>query len=147
MLKTVITIVLLALPARAASPDWNQRLAEAMPLLGHRNWILVVDSAYPLQTSPGIETIETNASQIDVVRAAMAAIAAGASAYGEQVERLERGYRVESLRHEKLISNIDEAGKRFHVLVLKTNMTIRLGPYSFDSTASTGAPTRKGACG
>ena len=63
MLKTLLTVVLLAatLPGRAATPDWNQRLAEAMPLLGHRNWILVVDSAYPLQISPGIETVETNA--------------------------------------------------------------------------------------
>lgn len=152
MLKTVIAMFLLAgaLPACAASPDWNQRLAEAMPLLGHRNWILVVDSAYPLQISPGIETIETNASQIDVVRAVMAAIdhsiqvrpvifmdselpfisdndAPGASAYRERVSELLRDYPVESLRHEKLISNVDEAGKTFHVLVLKTSMTI---PYT-----------------
>jgi hypothetical protein len=54
-------------PAYAASPNWHERLDEAMPLLGHRNWILVVDSAYPLQISPGIETIETDASQLDVV--------------------------------------------------------------------------------
>ena len=152
MLKTLLTVVLLAatLPGRAATPDWNQRLAEAMPLLGHRNWILVVDSAYPLQISPGIETVETNASQIDVVRAVMAAIdhsiqvrpvifmdselpyisdadAPGASAYREQVSELLRGYSIESLRHDKIISNIDEAGKTFHVLVLKTKMTI---PYT-----------------
>ena len=157
MLKTLVALVLLpvtllavTLPARAAS-DWNQKLAEAMPLLGHRNWILVVDSAYPLQTSPGIETIETNASQIEVVRAVMAAIdhsiqvrpvifmdaelpfisdadAPGASAYREQVGQLLRGYPlIGSLRHEKIISNIDEEGKTFHVLVLKTNMTI---PYT-----------------
>ena len=152
MLKTLLTVFLLAatLPAYAASPDWNQRLAEAMPLLGHRNWILVVDSAYPLQISPGVETIETNASQIEVVRAVMAAIdhsiqvrpvifvdselpfisdtdAPGASAYREQVSELLRGYPIESLRHEKIISNIDDAGKAFHVLVLKTKMTI---PYT-----------------
>ncbi len=152
MLKTLLTVILLAgtLPSHAASPDWNQRLAEAMPLLGHRNWILVVDSAYPLQISPGVETIETNASQIEVVRAVMAAIdhsiqvrpvifmdselpfisdtdAPGASAYREQVSELLRGYPIESLRHEKIISTIDDAGKAFHVLVLKTKMTI---PYT-----------------
>jgi hypothetical protein len=54
--------------ARAASPDWRARLNEELPLLGHRNWIAVVDSAYPLQTSAGVETIETNASQLEVVR-------------------------------------------------------------------------------
>ncbi len=39
-----------------------------MPLLGHRNWIAVVDSAYPLQTSAGLETVETYGDQLDVVR-------------------------------------------------------------------------------
>ncbi|MNY30594.1 hypothetical protein D3C86_1647070 [compost metagenome] len=25
--------------------DWQQRLEEQLPLLGHRNWILIVDKA------------------------------------------------------------------------------------------------------
>lgn len=152
MLNTILTVVLLAasLPASAASPDWHQRLSEVLPLLGHRNWILVVDSAYPLQIAPGIETVETGASQMEVVRAVMAAIdhsiqvrpviftdselplisdadAPGASAYREQLNEVLRDYPVTSVRHEKIISRIDEAGKTFHVLVLKTNMTI---PYT-----------------
>ena len=48
--------------------DWQQQLNEELPLLGHRNWIAIVDSAYPLQTSEGIETIETNGDQLDIVR-------------------------------------------------------------------------------
>jgi len=76
MRKTLLMMTLLAasLPAGAPSPDWNARLADAIPLLGHRNWILIVDSAYPLQTSPGLETIDTNATQLEVVRAVLAAI-------------------------------------------------------------------------
>ena len=50
-------------PPPASPADWKARVAESMPLLGHRNWILVVDSAYPLQSSPGVETIETNSPQ------------------------------------------------------------------------------------
>ena len=71
MQKIFLGFILLvsALPSHAA--DWKQHLASAMPLLGHRNWILVVDSAYPLQTSPGIETVETNASQLEVVKAVL----------------------------------------------------------------------------
>jgi len=138
------------LPAQAASPDWNARLAGVMPLLGHRNWILVVDSAYPLQTSPGVETIETNAPQLEVVRAVVAAIqrtiqvrpvvimdaelpfvseddAPGVSAYRSEIRQVLRDYPIEQLPHEKIISNIDEAGKTFHILVLKTTMTI---PYT-----------------
>lgn len=148
----ILALAVFSLPLRsvAATPDWNKKLDEAMPLLGHRNWILVVDSAYPLQTAPGIETIETNAPQMDVLRAAFAAIehsiqvrpvvfmdaelpyvsdadAPGASAYRTQVAELLRGFPLESMRHEKIISQIDEAGKTFHILVLKTTMTI---PYT-----------------
>jgi hypothetical protein len=152
MSKTFLGLILLilTLPVHAASPDWNKRLAGAMPSLGHRNWILVVDSAYPLQTAPGIETIETNAPQLEVARAVLGEIensiqvrpvvfmdaelpfisdadAPGASAYRVEVADVLRKYPVQSRPHEKLISDIDEAGKTFHVLVLKTNMTI---PYT-----------------
>lgn len=152
MRKTFLAVIflLLTLPVTAATPDWNKRLTGAMPLFGHRNWILVVDSAYPLQTAPGIETIETNAAQVEVVRAVLGEIensiqvrpvvymdaelpfisdsdAPGAAAYRGEIAGLLRKYPVQSQPHEKLISDIDEAGKTFHILVLKTNMTI---PYT-----------------
>ncbi len=156
MRKHVIALTLfLAAPAMyaavpAASSNWKARVAEAMPLLGHRNWILIVDSAYPLQISPGVETVETNSNQIDVARSVLAAInssihvrplvymdaelpfvpdedAPSASAYRAQIGDLLGSYKVESLPHEKIIATIDEAGRTFHVLVLKTNMTI---PYT-----------------
>jgi len=138
-------------PAQSSSDNgWRAKVAETMPLLGHRNWILVVDSAYPLQTSPGVETIETREHQLDVVRFVLGEIersiqvrpdiymdaelpfvpdedAPGASAYRREIGDLLHNYQVESLPHEKIISDIDEAGKVFHVLVLKTNMTV---PYS-----------------
>jgi len=143
-------LLISSVAAHAATPDWNVRLQEAMPLLGHRNWILVVDSAYPLQTSPGIETIETNAPQLEVVKAVLHAInrsiqvrpviymdaelpfvpesdAPGVTAYREEVGPLLHNYSVDALQHEKIISNIDEAGKTFRVLVLKTSMAI---PYT-----------------
>ena len=145
-----LIVLLLTLPVHAATPDWNKRLTGAMPLLGHRNWILVVDSAYPLQIAPGIETIETNAAQLEVAREVLGEIensiqvrpivymdaelpfisdsdAPGASAYRREITELLRKYPVQSQRHERLISDIDEAAKTFHVLVLKTNTTI---PYT-----------------
>ncbi|MGB6687801.1 MAG: hypothetical protein WBE76_08150 [Terracidiphilus sp.] len=130
--------------------NWKERVAESMPLLGHRNWILVVDSAYPLQTSPGVETVETNANQLEVVQYVLGAIersiqvrpdiymdaelpfvpdedAPGASNYHREIGDLLHNYNVQSRPHEKIISDIDEAGKEFHILVLKTNLTI---PYT-----------------
>jgi D-ribose pyranose/furanose isomerase RbsD len=137
--------------AQASVPaDWQSKVNESLPLLGHRNWILVVDSAYPLQSSPGVETIETNASHFDVLRYVLGAVnnsihvrpllsmdselpfvsdedAPGVSAYRTQIAQVLSDYQIQSIPHEKVISQIDETSKEFHVLVLKTTMTI---PYS-----------------
>ena len=133
-----------------AQSDWKATLAERLPLLGHRNWILIADSAYPLQTSPGIETIETNADQIDVVQYVLKQIdssihvrpeismdaelpyvpdqdAPGASAYRTQIAQVLSGYTVTSRLHDKLIAEMAQSSQNFHVLVLKTNLTV---PYT-----------------
>jgi len=149
----VLSLLLAASSLQAAppaTPAWKARVAEAMPLLGHRNWILIVDSAYPLQASPGVETLETNADQFEVTRYVLGVIgdsihvrpvismdaelpfvpdsdAPGVSNYRAEIADLLRRYPVESLPHERIIANIDEAGKQFHILVLKTKMAI---PYT-----------------
>jgi hypothetical protein len=141
------------LPGFAQSPEpptWRTKLDEAMPLLGHRNWILIVDSAYPLQTSLGIETIETNADQAEVVREVLHTIsrsvhvrplitmdselhwiseddAPGVTAYRNNVTDMLRDFPVTTLPHDQIISQIAQASAQFHVLVLKTNMTV---PYT-----------------
>lgn len=148
-LTALIASFLLAVPI-AAQANWQTRVTQTMPLMGHRNWILIVDSAYPLQASPGVETVETNASHLDVLRYVLGAVnnsihvrpdiymdaelsfvpdsdAPGASAYREQVQHILSDYKIESLPHERVINQIDETSKEFHVLVLKTTMTI---PYS-----------------
>jgi hypothetical protein len=129
---------------------WRTKLEEAMPLLGHRNWILIVDSAYPLQNSSGIETIETNAEQAEVVREVLHAInrsahvrpvitmdselhfvseddAPGVTAYRNNIADMLRDFPVTTLPHDQIISQVAQAGEQFHVLVLKTNMTV---PYT-----------------
>ncbi len=136
---------------RAADPNqWQAKMESELLLMGHRNWILIVDSAYPLQTSPGIETIETNADQTVVIRAVMSALdksthatpniymdaelpfvpeqsAPGVTEYRTQITQLFQGRNLNSLPHEQVIGRIAEAGKIFHVLVLKSKMTI---PYT-----------------
>jgi hypothetical protein len=156
MLRNFLACALLCAPLLAPaqtpllSSDWKTQVAETLPLLGHRNWILIVDSAYPLQTSPGVETIDTKASLPFVLQFVLGTIndaqhvrpdiymdaelpfvpdedAPGAAQYRTTIADLLRAYPIQSLPHDKIIATIDDAGKTFHVLVLKTNMTI---PYS-----------------
>jgi len=145
-------IFLLILTASAADrpSNWRARLTEELPLLGHRNWIAVVDSAYPLQTSSGIETVETDSDQLEVVKTVLEQIgktkhvrqvlftdaelkavpesdAPGVTAYRQALGNLLGNAGAQSLPHAEIISRLDEAGKTFHILVLKTRMTI---PYT-----------------
>jgi hypothetical protein len=133
-----------------AADAWRTKLHEELPLLGHRNWIAIVDSAYPLQISPGVETIATGADQLEVCRAVLdelsktkhvqpvvytdlelskvpEADAPGITAYRESLNKLLGKYGNNTLLHEQIIAQLDEAGKTFHILVLKTNLTI---PYT-----------------
>jgi hypothetical protein len=151
----VVFILLLAAPILLAAPPstpsgWKAKVDATMPVLGHRNWILIVDSAYPLQVSPGIETIETHAGELEVVRYVLGAIhssihvrplismdaelpfvpdedAPGASTYRAQIGNLLHGYPVEYVPHDNVLASIGETGKQFHILVLKTNLAI---PYT-----------------
>ena len=150
----LLAVLALAPGSASAAPpqatDWRACLNQQLQLMGHRNWIAVVDSAYPLQTSPGIETIETNGDQIEVVKTVLDQIAKakhvrpviftdaelklvpesdakGVTAYREALGGLLGKSEAQSLPHEEIISRLDEAGKTFHILVLKTRLTV---PYT-----------------
>jgi hypothetical protein len=60
--------LMICVSAASAENDWQTKLEQELPLLGHRNWIVIADSAYPLQTSAGVETIETNSDMLQVVQ-------------------------------------------------------------------------------
>ena len=129
---------------------WNEILTERLPAYGHRNWIVVADSAYPDQSSPGIETIVSGASQALVLETVLRSLAAskhvkpnvytdqeleflvesdaeGISSYRDQLRDLLRGQLVRVLPHEQIIRQLDEAAQMFRVLIIKTNMTV---PYT-----------------
>jgi hypothetical protein len=129
---------------------WQQKVQAELPLLGHRNWIVIVDSAYPLQVSPGIETIETDADQLAVLDYVLGEIknsrhvrplvhtdkeleylpeaeAPGVGRYREELRRRSAGFPVDSILHQELIDRLNDTGKSIHVLVLKTRMII---PYT-----------------
>ncbi len=153
-MKVLLTLSLFMvswLPMNAAMPTaWQTKVQRELPLLGHRNWIVIVDSAYPRQTSPGIETIETGADQTTVVRDVLDALAhsrhvrpvvfmdvelpfvieqeaPGVTQYRERIKAALGDLPVRSALHEELIRQMNQSGGTFRILILKTTLTI---PYS-----------------
>jgi len=143
-------LVVLMSTAAIGQPAWERKLHRELPLLGHRNWVVVADSAYPLQTSPGIETVFANEDQVQVVAKVLQELAKtkhvkpiiyadaelkhvpeknaqGISAYREELKKVLAERPIQTLPHEEIIAKLDEAGKTFKVLVIKTPLTL---PYT-----------------
>jgi hypothetical protein len=130
--------------------NWESTLKRLLPLWGHRNWIVVADAAYPAQSNPGIQTIATGADHLGVLNTVLAAIdiskhvrakihldqeltfvseqdAPGVARYREALAGVIGGRASESLAHEQIISKLDECGRLFRTLILKSTLTI---PYT-----------------
>jgi hypothetical protein len=138
------------MPDSPQSTGWKERLNTDLPLFGHRNWIVVADSAYPLQSNPGIETIVSGGDQIAVVEHVLAAIAQsrhiranvyadrelayvaesdapGVLDYCRKLEAVLMGANIIYLPHEQIIEKLDESAQLFRILLIKTDMSI---PYT-----------------
>lgn len=133
-----------------AIADWQTTLQQRLPLYGHRNWIVVSDAAFPAYSQSGIETIVVNQDLPSVLNYVVKAIASSkhvrAAAFVDQelpfvqekdypgVTPLREGINhafgkssLSSIPHAEALSKIDDAGKTFRVLFIKTNTTI---PYT-----------------
>jgi hypothetical protein len=150
-LLALLLIVFSWTPMNAANPtSWQTKVQQELPLLGHRNWIVIVDSAYPLQASPGIETVETGADQLAVVREVLHSVAQsrhvrpvvfmdaelpfvteqqapGVTKYRGEIKAALGNLPVHSVLHAQLIHDMNQTSNSFHVLILKTTLTI---PYT-----------------
>jgi len=121
-----------------------------LPELGHRNWIVVADSAYPRQSNPGIETIYVGGDQLALVQEMLDAVdaaphvravvyvdkelsaiseedAAGIDAFRASLDSMLVGRDVNQLLHDEVIKKLDEAAQAFNVVLLKSDMTL---PYT-----------------
>jgi hypothetical protein len=148
-----VSALLLSLFLLSAQP-WRGVLEDKLPLFGHRNWIVIADSAYPLQSGAGIETVVSTESQVETLRHVLFALskanhvrpvvyldnelsyvpeqdAVGITAYRQLLtglfEKQLPGQKINTVPHETIIHQLDEAGKTFNVLIIKTNMTL---PYT-----------------
>lgn len=126
--------------------DWQSRLHELLPSLGHRNWIVVADAAYPLQSNPGIETLVSGDDIRMVLKIVLDYLATsahvrplihldaelacvpearspGIDAFRAALDELLRGLPVTSLPHEEIITKLDQAARLFNILLIKTPFT------------------------
>lgn len=145
--RRLLLPLLLIACSQAHAQSWHETLMREMPLLGHRNWIVVADSAYPLQNAAGIEVVATGLSQTDLLAAVLDALsktrhvrpvfftdaelpfvaeqdANGISAYRAQLSSLLKGGPVSSLEHEQILAKMQDAANSYHVLVLKSTATM-----------------------
>ena len=133
-----------------ADKGWKEQLNDELPLLGHRNWILVVDKAFPAQTASGIKVINTGESLQDVLRFTLQKIDRSLHVkpiiytdkeleyitpvmvgyignYKKELLKTLYGIEPQTLLHDSVFVKIDKASKLFRVVVLKTEEII---PYS-----------------
>jgi len=140
-----------ASPATLASPPaWEAKLLAELPALGHRNWVVVADAAFPLQISPGMEVVVSNEGHFVVLEKVLKALdasknvrpkvyldkelafvpeafAPGVDACRARLKAMLAGRDVKPVLHEELIARMDQVAKMFRILMIKTNLTV---PYT-----------------
>jgi L-fucose mutarotase/ribose pyranase (RbsD/FucU family) len=136
--------------SRQSDISWEIRFKSLLPLYGHRNWIVVADAAYPAQSNPSIETLFTGCDHTEVLKKVLDAIGAsshvrasvyvdaelklvadedapGVGALRNEMTRLLAGKNTRELAHEEIIARLDQAGRLFRILILKSTLAI---PYT-----------------
>ena len=124
--------------------NWERLFLDYLPVLGHRNWVAVVDSAYPSQNQTGMQTLVTGGDHLQVIGRVMDAInkvphvradifidselaeledgdVPGISEFRNNLSATLAGKKISQKLHENIIRQLDEAAGKFSVLVLKTN--------------------------
>lgn len=134
----------------AKAPTWEDILLKELPALGHRNWLVVADSAFPAQISPGMEVVVSNEDHFAVLEKVLQALgqskhirpivyldkeldfvpedqAPGIDACRKRLKDMLSRYGTKPILHEKLIARMDQVAKTFRILMIKTNLTL---PYT-----------------
>jgi hypothetical protein len=130
--------------------SWKEEFNNILPLLGHRNWVLVVDKAFPLQNSQGLTILNTGENLVPVLKYVLdqikgsthvkpiiyhdaelnyltSAQAPGKDQFLSSVNQIVGNLIPQSILHDSVFVKIDAASKLFKVVVLKTEETI---PYT-----------------
>lgn len=134
----------------AKAPTWEDQLLKELPSVGHRNWLVVADSAFPAQISPGMEVVVSNEDHFAVLEKVLRALgqskhirpivyldkeldfvpedrAPGIDACRKRLKDMLSRYGTKPVLHEELIARMDQVAKTFRILMIKTNLTL---PYT-----------------
>jgi D-ribose pyranose/furanose isomerase RbsD len=126
--------------------DLESRVAE----LGHRNWIVIADAAYPVQTPAGVETVVDGGDSLDLTSQVLSELhgqghvrpivyldaelafvseadAPGVTAYRDALARTLPRATVLRMPHAELLAQVAQSARQYRVLVLKTGSKL---PYS-----------------
>jgi hypothetical protein len=130
--------------------DWKDILQNDLHLLGHRNWILVVDKAFPEQSSAGMKYMYVEQDLLPTLEYVLQALdgsshvkpiiyqdkelsfiteeqVQGIGQFRSDAAKLLDGRGVQTLLHDEVFGMLDESSSLFRVLVIKTNCTL---PYT-----------------
>ncbi|TKC03621.1 RbsD/FucU domain-containing protein [Pedobacter frigoris] len=133
-----------------APENWEQEFYAKLPMLGHRNWILVVDKAFPEQNAAGMEYIYANEGLNAVLKQVLTQVnqsghvkpiiyqdkelgfiteqqASGVTRFKTAIKSTLGNQPVQTMLHDSVFKKLDMESKLFKVLVIKTNEVI---PYT-----------------
>lgn len=134
----------------AEEASWQEILEEDLHLLGHRNWILVVDKAFPEQSSPGMKYLYVEQDLLPTLEYVLGKVEAsshvkpiiyqdkelsyitadqikGIDDFRSEAKMVLAEREVNTLLHDEVFGLLDESSSLFRVLVIKTNCTL---PYT-----------------
>ncbi|GBC97689.1 hypothetical protein HRbin17_00178 [bacterium HR17] len=123
--------------------DLTEELDELLPMLGHRNWLLITDMAFPALSGAGVQTLWAETDILSVLDLVLDLLneyqhirprvwldaeldfvqddwAQGISEFRQALAERLRDLPVYRLPHEQLIAQVDEAAQRFQVVIIKT---------------------------
>ena len=128
----------------ANNNEWKAVLQKELPLLGHRNWILIVDKAFPALNAPGMEVIYADDNLLSVLKYTLNEIDSsshvrpiiyvdkemqfmtpqlekGVDAFRDSLKNILNNQPLHPELHDSVFTNIQKTSELFKVLVIKTN--------------------------
>ncbi len=128
------------------SGSWQQSVQQIIPRLGHRNWLVITDKAYPYQTSAGVEYIQADAKLLPVLTYVLdqfshaghvtpvvfcdqelgyitPAQIPAIDAFRTDLSKLLKPYSVKSIPHDSVFGRLASTAEQFKVVIIKTEET------------------------